>query len=80
MRGPVGGIGGIGPDQPAQMPATWVNYFAVAYTDAAVAKATDLGGSVIAPPFDTPYGRMAVVADDQGAVFAVMTSAFAPEA
>jgi hypothetical protein len=57
------------------MPAAWVAYFAVADTDATVAKATELGGSVIAPPFDMPYGRMAVVADDQGAVFAVMTSA-----
>jgi hypothetical protein len=71
----VGGIGGIGPEQPAEMPAAWVAYFAVADTDATVAKATELGGSVIAPPFDMPYGRMAVVADDQGAVFAVMTSA-----
>jgi len=73
--GMVGGIGGYGPEQPAEMPAAWVSYFAVADTDAAVAKATELGGSVIAPPFDTPYGRMAIVADDQGAVFAVMTSA-----
>ena len=52
---------------------------AVTDTDATVAKATEMGGNVIAPPFDTPYGRMAVVADDQGAVFAVMTSAFAAE-
>lgn len=72
---PVGGIGAIGPEQPAEMPANWLAYFAVADTDAAVAKATQLGGSVLAPPWDTPYGRMAVVADDQGAVFAVMTSA-----
>jgi len=73
--GPVGGIGGIGPEQPAEMPAAWTSYFAVADTDAAVAKAAELGGTVIAPPWDTPYGRMAVVMDDQGAVFAVMTSA-----
>jgi uncharacterized protein len=74
-NGPVGGIGGIGPEQPAEMPAAWTSYFAVTDTDAAVAKATELGGTVIAPPWDTPYGRMAVVMDDQGAVFAVMTSA-----
>ena len=24
------------------------------------------------PAWDTPYGRMAVVSDDQGAVFAIM--------
>jgi predicted enzyme related to lactoylglutathione lyase len=73
--GQVGGIGGLGPEQPAGRPASWVSYFAVADADAAVAKATELGGSVIAPPFDTPYGRMAALADDQGAAFAVMQSA-----
>ncbi len=70
---PVGGIGEIGADQPEQMPATWGTYFAVADTDAAVAKAVDLGGALIAPAWDSPYGRMAVVSDDQGAVFALMS-------
>jgi uncharacterized protein len=73
---PVGGIGEIGSGQPAQMPAAWSTYFAVPDTDAAVATAAELGGAVVAPAWDTPYGRMAVVADDQGAVFAVMAPAF----
>jgi predicted enzyme related to lactoylglutathione lyase len=77
--GQVGGIGGMGPEQPAARPAAWVAYFAVADADAAVAKATELGGRVIAPPFDTPYGRMAALADDQGAAFAVMKSAWQAE-
>jgi predicted enzyme related to lactoylglutathione lyase len=47
-------------------------YFAVEDTDAAVAKMTSLGGATIRPPWDTPYGRMAVVADDHGAVFSVI--------
>jgi len=68
----VGGIGAIGADQPAEMPAAWVTYFNVDNADASVATAQQLGGSVIAPPFDTPYGRMAVLADDQGGVFALM--------
>jgi len=72
---PAGGIGAIGPEQPAETPAYWLPYFAVADADATVAKTTELGGRVIAPPWDTPYGRMAVVADDQGAVFAIMKSA-----
>ena len=46
----------------------------MADTDAAVARAVELGGSVVAPAWDSPYGRMAVVADDQGAVFAVMST------
>jgi len=71
----VGGIGEIGTEQPAQTPASWGTYFAVADTDGAVAKVTELGGSVIAPAWDSPYGRMAVVADDQGALFAVMSTA-----
>lgn len=70
---PVGGIGGIGAEQPAEMPATWATYFGVADTDAAVARAAGLGGSLIAPAWDSPYGRMAVVSDDQGAVFALMS-------
>ena len=70
----VGGIGAISADQPAATPANWGTYFAVADTDAAVARVTELGGSVIAPAWDSPYGRMAVVSDDQGAVFALMSA------
>jgi predicted enzyme related to lactoylglutathione lyase len=68
---PVGGIGEIGEDSPADIPANWATYFAVADADDAVARAAQLGGTVVRPPWDTPYGRMAVLADDQGAVFAV---------
>ena len=72
--GTVGGIGEISADQPADMPAYWGTYFAVADTDAAVGKAIELGGSVFAPAWDSPYGRMAVVSDDQGAIFALMSA------
>jgi uncharacterized protein len=71
---PAGGIGEISGDMPAETPATWGTYFAVADTDAAVARAVELGGSVIAPAWDSPYGRMAVLSDDQGAVFSVMST------
>ena len=71
---PVGGIGEIGPEQPAQVPASWRTYFAVDDTDAAVARVTELGGRLIAPAWDSPYGRMAVVSDDQGAVFSLMST------
>jgi predicted enzyme related to lactoylglutathione lyase len=70
---PVGGIGEIGADQPASTPAHWGTYFAVADTDAAAAKAAELGGKLLAPAWDSPYGRMAMVSDDQGAVFALMS-------
>ena len=47
-------------------------YFAVADCDAAAERVTALGGSVMQPPFDTPYGRMALVAGPQGETFSVM--------
>jgi predicted enzyme related to lactoylglutathione lyase len=71
---PVGGIGEIGADQPADVPASWGTYFAVSDTDKAIERVTELGGSLVAPAWDTPYGRMAVVADDQGAVFSLMST------
>jgi uncharacterized protein len=70
---PVGGIGELMAEAPANMPAVWSTYFGVDDTDAAVARVAELGGTVIAPPWDSPYGRMAVVADDQGAVFSLMS-------
>jgi uncharacterized protein len=65
----VAGIGAIEADASPDAPAGWGIYFAVADTDAAVAKANELGGSVLRGPWDSPFGRMAQVADDQGAVF-----------
>jgi hypothetical protein len=44
---------------------------------AIAAKASGLGGNVIAQPFDAPWVRMAVIADPQGVTF--IASKFAPE-
>jgi predicted enzyme related to lactoylglutathione lyase len=71
----VGGIGGLPAEVPAEVPAHWASYFTVTDTDAAVAKVVELGGSVVMPPFDSPQGRLAAVADDQGAAFRVITLA-----
>lgn len=70
-----GGIGQIGDEVPAEMPALWSVYFSVADTDAAVEATKRLGGSVEREPWDTPFGRMAMVADDQGARFNLMANA-----
>lgn len=70
---PVGGIGGYPAGVPAGIPGSWVVYFGVADTDAAVATTTRAGGTVEHQPTDTPYGRMAMVADDQGARFSIMS-------
>jgi predicted enzyme related to lactoylglutathione lyase len=56
------------------MPPHWVVYFNVADTDATVASAKQLGGTVLAEPFDIPgVGRLAALADPAGAAFSVMT-------
>ncbi len=62
------------PGTSAGTAAAWGVYFAVDDTDAAVARAVELGGSIIQPIRDSPYGRIGVVADDQGAVFSLISS------
>ena len=57
---------------PAQVPPHWLVYFAVDDADATVARVSELGGAVRMGPMDTPPGRIAVVADPQGATFAVI--------
>jgi uncharacterized protein len=64
---PCGGMGGMMGAEGA--PAHWLVYFAVADADAAVAAAERHGGAVLVPAFDTPFGRMAGLADPGGAQF-----------
>jgi uncharacterized protein len=71
----VGGIGTLPDEVPAHVPPHWRVYFAVDDADAAVAKVTELGGSVLRPPMDMPYGRHADVADPHGAMFSVIKPA-----
>lgn len=49
--------------------ASWQVYFGVTDTDASVDLVTQLGGAVLTPAEDTPFGRLAQVADATGAVF-----------
>ena len=65
---------------PEGVPSYWRTYFGVTDTDAAVAKATELGGTVLEPPVDSPYGRMALLADPTGAVFMIYAAGGAAEA
>jgi hypothetical protein len=50
-----------------------MTYFAVTDTDRAAGRATELGGAVGAPPFDTAFGRVAVLSDPAGGHFSVVT-------
>ena len=51
--------------------ARWVVTFSVADADETAARAKELGGTVLAEPFDVPYVRMAVVRDPDGETFAI---------
>jgi predicted enzyme related to lactoylglutathione lyase len=55
----------------------WGVTFAVDDADAIADRAAELGGKVLAPPFDAPWVRMTVIADPQGAAFTA--SKFVPE-
>jgi predicted enzyme related to lactoylglutathione lyase len=57
---------------PPEVPSYWGIYFEVDDVDAAVAKVTELGGSVVAPPMDMDPGRLAFLKDQFGATFAVI--------
>ena len=56
----------------AGAPPVWMSYVTVADADATAARATELGGQIYNGPFDVlTAGRMAVLADPQGAVLSV---------
>jgi hypothetical protein len=52
-------------------PPNWLIYFTVPSADEAVERVRSSGGEVLAGPADATVGRIAVVRDPQGAVFAV---------
>ena len=54
---------------PEGVPAHWAVYFGVADTDATLARAVELGATVVQPAEDTPYGRLAAVTDPTGSLF-----------
>ncbi|MCH8236337.1 MAG: VOC family protein [Chloroflexi bacterium] len=68
---PAGGMVQLDESQ-AGVNSHWNVYFAVEDCDATTELAVDSGGRVVVPPTDIPPGRFAILADPQGAVFAVM--------
>jgi predicted enzyme related to lactoylglutathione lyase len=54
---------------PEGVPAGWTVYFGVTDCDHGVSEVVSLGGEVVMAPEDSPYGRLATVADPTGAVF-----------
>jgi predicted enzyme related to lactoylglutathione lyase len=65
------------PAHDQDVPPHWSVTFATDDVDATARKASELGGQVLAGPFDAPWVRMAVIADPQGASF--IASQFVPE-
>jgi predicted enzyme related to lactoylglutathione lyase len=66
---PLAGIMDAAGFLPDAVPSHWMVYFGVSDTDDAVARVTALGGSIVSPAEDTPYGRIAGAVDATGARF-----------
>ncbi|MFC9685150.1 VOC family protein [Streptomyces sp. NPDC056948] len=74
LRGgePVAGIHGLGQALPRDQGPHWVTYFQVADLDDTLDHLVHLGGHVLRPAHDTAHGRVANVADPEGARFALL--------
>jgi predicted enzyme related to lactoylglutathione lyase len=70
-EGPSGGMG-TADMLPDGAPSMWLTWFGVSSCDETVAKAKELGGSVITEPSDSPFGRMSVLTGAEGEVFGVI--------
>jgi predicted enzyme related to lactoylglutathione lyase len=69
----VAGIGALDHNMPPEVPSRWVTYFGVADTDAAAARAQELGAALEMAPFDSQFGRIAVVRAPQGETFSLIS-------
>jgi uncharacterized protein len=67
--------GGIRPPAPPGAPPFWLVYFATDDIEAALAKVSELGGTVLVGSTDIGIAKIAVVQDPQGAVFALYAGA-----
>lgn len=68
-----GALYGMRKEQREQgVPPNWMSYFSVVSADETARKAKELGGKVLAEPFDVfDVGRMAVLQDPAGATFSI---------
>jgi uncharacterized protein len=66
--------GGIFPQE--QGPAAWIPYFGHNDTERLVGEIGELGGQLYNGPVHVPAGTFAVLADPQGAIFAVLTGEY----
>ncbi|MFF9025312.1 VOC family protein [Streptomyces eurythermus] len=69
---PVAGLHGVGHGLPPDRGPHWRTYFEVADLDATLRRVAELGGRVLSSAYDGPHGRVATVADPEGAEFSVI--------
>jgi predicted enzyme related to lactoylglutathione lyase len=69
---PVAGVHGVGRTLARRRGPHWKTYFAVADTDASLQRVVELGGQVVDASRDSPFGRVATVADREGAEFSLI--------
>ena len=67
------GLMDAAPFLPEGIPSHWSVYFAVEDVWAVCAQAEALGGTIVMPAADTPWGPMATLRDPQGAYFKLMS-------
>jgi predicted enzyme related to lactoylglutathione lyase len=67
-------VHGMGAALPRDRGAHWITYFEVTDTTETARRAAGLGGRVLGAPHDSAHGRVARIADPEGAVFAVVAS------
>jgi uncharacterized protein YndB with AHSA1/START domain/predicted enzyme related to lactoylglutathione lyase len=69
-------VGGMMKSPRPGEPPHWLAYVTVEAADATAARIAELGGKIVAPPFDIPnVGRIAIAQDPQGAAFGIFQPA-----
>ncbi|MFD4440286.1 VOC family protein [Nocardia sp. NPDC058519] len=68
-------VGGMMDASALSTPPYWLTWIQVDDADGSLARATELGASVIMGPDDSPFGRMGILAAPQGEVFGVIDPA-----
>jgi predicted enzyme related to lactoylglutathione lyase len=67
-----GGVRPLSPqEEEAGVPPYWIPYFAAESIDATTERCGQLGGEILLGPMEFPAGRIGVLRDAQGAVFAL---------
>ncbi|HEV3230510.1 MAG TPA: VOC family protein [Solirubrobacteraceae bacterium] len=70
--------GGMRELDPSGMPPHWLVYFGTEDIDTGLAKVEELGGTRMAGPIDIGMAKIGIVADPQGAIFALYAGQFEP--